>query len=69
MKDIDGSRKVWTLIAERYPFKGIENYFTDSLLYQDSLETNENSQPGKLDSGNEADTEVHVGIKFTCNEH
>ena len=45
------------LIAERHPFKGVENYFTDSLLYQDSLETNENSQPKEPDSGNEADTE------------
>ena len=60
------------LIAERHPLKGVENYFTDSLLYQDSLETNENPQPEELDSDNEADTggsRVHVGIKFTCNEH
>ena len=35
----------------------VENYFTDSLLYQDSLETSENPHPEKLDSGNEADTE------------
>ena len=40
MKYIDGDGKVRTLIAERYPFKGVENYFTDSLLYQDSLEMN-----------------------------
>jgi len=33
------------LIAERHPFKGIENYFKDSLLYQDSLEADENPQP------------------------
>jgi len=57
MKYIDGSGKVRTLIAERHPFKGVENYFTDSLLYQDSLETNENLQPEKSDSGNKADTE------------
>jgi len=24
------------LIAEKHPFKGVENYFMDSLLYQDS---------------------------------
>jgi len=42
MKYIDGSEKVRTLIAERHPFKGVENYFTDSLLYQDSLEMNKN---------------------------
>jgi len=42
------------LIAERHPLKGVENYFTDSLLYQDSPETNENPQPEELDSGNES---------------
>ena len=45
------------LIAERHPFKGIKNYFTDSLMYRDSLETNENLQPEEPDFGNEADTE------------
>ena len=43
------------MIAESHTFKGVENYFTDSLLYQDSLETDENPQPEELDSGNEAD--------------
>ena len=37
--------------------QGVENYFTDSLLYQNSLETNKNPQPDEPDSGNEADTE------------
>jgi len=45
------------LIAERHPFKGVENYFTDSLLYQDSLKTGKNPKPAKPDSGNEADIE------------
>ena len=45
------------LIAEKHPFKGVENYFIDSLLYQDSLETDENSKTEELDSGNEADVE------------
>ena len=45
------------LITERHPFKGVENYFTDSLLYQDSPETNENPQPEELDSNNEADVD------------
>ena len=44
------------MIAERHPFKGVENYFTDSLLYQDSLETNENLLPEEPDSDNEANT-------------
>jgi len=57
MKYIDGGGKVWTLIAKRHPFKGVENYFTDSLLYQDSLETGDNPQPEEPDSGNEVDIE------------
>ena len=31
----DGKVRTWT--AERHPFKRVENYFIDSLLYQDSL--------------------------------
>ena len=57
MKYVDGDGKVRTMIAERHPFKGVEKYFKDSLLYQDSLETDENPQPEELDSGNEADVE------------
>jgi len=60
MKYIDGSGKVQTLIAERHPSKGVENYFTDSLLYQDSLETNENPQPEEPDSDNEVNTELEA---------
>jgi len=57
MKYIDEEGKVRTLIVERHPFKEVENYFTDSLLYQDPLETDENPHPEEPDSGNEADTE------------
>ena len=57
MKCVSEDEKVRMLIAKRHPFKGVENYFTDSLLYQDSLEADENSYPEELDSGNEADTE------------
>ena len=62
------------MIAERYTFKGLENYFTDSLLYQDSLDTDENPQQEELDSGNEADVKperrrMFLEAEFTCNEH
>jgi len=62
------------LIAERHQFKGVENYFTDSLLYQDSLETNENSQLEEPDSDNEADIEPEAEEECLwelnpCNEH
>jgi len=36
---------------------GVENFFTDSLLYQDSLKVVENPSPEDPDSGNEADAE------------
>jgi len=42
IKYTDRDGKIRTLIAERHPFKGEENYFTDSLLYIDSPEMNEN---------------------------
>ena len=57
MKYVDRDGKVWTLIAKRHSFKGVKNYFTDSFLYQDSPEADENPQPEKPDSGNEADVE------------
>ena len=53
-KYIDGDGKVQTLIVERHPFKRVENYFTDSLLYHYSLETGENPQPEEPNSSNEA---------------
>ena len=67
MKYIDGSGKVRTLIAKRYSFKGVENNFTDSLLYRDYLEMNENTQPEEPDFGNEADTEPEVEEKCSGN--
>ena len=57
MKYVDEKEKVRILITERHPFKGVKNYFTDCLLYQDSLETDENMHPEEHESGNEADTE------------
>ena len=75
MKYLDGDGKIRTLIAERHPFKGVENYFTDSLLYQDSLEMDENPQQEEPDSGNKADVEPEVkrrmslGDESSCNEH
>jgi len=58
MKSVGEDEKVRTLIVKRHPFKRGENYFTYSLLYQDSLEVDEISHPEELGSGNEADTEL-----------
>jgi len=57
MKYADEDGKVRTLIAEKRPFKGVKNYFTDFLLYQDSRKTNENPHLENPDSGNEANIE------------
>jgi hypothetical protein len=54
IKYADEAGEIKTLIAEKQPFKGVENYFTDSIHYQDSLEA---SPVRETDSGNEADIE------------
>src|SRR5436189_5921138 len=56
MKYVDDQGQVCTLVAEQRPFKGVENYFTDALLYQ---ETHEEVVQDKevLELGNEADRE------------
>ena len=38
-------------------FKGVENYFIDSLLYQENNEPVKQSLPDDVDSGNKADSE------------
>jgi len=58
MKYTNKEGKIRTLIAEKYPFKGVDNDFTDSILYQDSLEVAENPSPEDPDSGNKADAEI-----------
>ena len=57
MKYADEEGEVRTLIAEKHPFKGMENYFTDFLFYQDPLEASEDPSPKDSASGNEAVTE------------
>ena len=39
------------------PFKEVDNYFTDSLLYQEDIESLKQSLPDNVDSGNETDSE------------
>src|SRR5256886_17006856 len=56
MKYVDEQGQVRTLVAEQHPFKGVENYFTDALLYQ---KTHEKVVQDKevLELGNRADQE------------
>ena len=48
---------VQTLFAEKQPFKGVENYFTDALLYQEIGKTSKGPLPDNDDSGNQVDSE------------
>ena len=56
MKYVDNDDDVKIVVAERHPFKGVENYFTDSILHAEE-ESDEESPAEDLDSGNEADSE------------
>src|SRR3954471_12634381 len=56
MKYVDAQGQVRTLVAEQHPFKGVENYLTDALLYQDVHEVVAH-QKEKLELSNEADKE------------
>src|SRR3954467_12508036 len=56
MKYVDAQGQVRTLVAEQCPFKGMENYFTDALLYQEAHEVVVQDKE-VLELGNEADRE------------
>ena len=57
MKYADEEWEIRMLITEKHPFKGAENYYIDSLFYQDSLEIAENPSPTNPEPSNEADAE------------
>ena len=48
---------VRTVFTEMQLFKGVENYFTDPLLYKENIRVVEKLLPDDIDSGNEADSE------------
>ena len=45
------------VFAEMQPFKGVENYFTDSLLYKENGRVVKKLLPDDIDNGNEVDSE------------
>jgi len=45
------------VFAEKQPFKGVENYFTNALLYQEADKVAKEPLLESDDSGNEADSE------------
>jgi len=47
---------VKTTFIEMQSFKGVESYFTDSLLYKENDKVVEKLLPNDSDSGNEADS-------------
>ena len=47
------------------PFKGVENYFTDSLLYWEVNKEVKEPLPDDIDSGNEANSESKEDISAT----
>ena len=48
---------VRTMFVEIQSFKGVENYFTDSLFYKENGKVIKKSLSDDIDSGNEADSE------------
>ena len=48
IKYADKEGEVRMLITQKHPVKGVENYVTDSFLYQDYLETTEDPSPEDL---------------------
>src|SRR5436190_19342522 len=56
MKYVDAQGQVHTLVAEQRPFKRVENYFTDALLYQEAHEV-VMQEKEELELGNKADRE------------
>lgn len=55
-KYVDKQGEVRVLVADRHPFRGVEKYFTDFILYQDLLKIGpETEEP---DSGNKANAEL-----------
>ena len=53
---------VRTVFAAKQPFKGVKNYFTDALLYQETGETSKQPLPDDDDSGNEANSESKADV-------
>src|SRR4051812_44770527 len=67
MKYVDAQGQVRTLITEQRPFKGVENYCTDALLYQEAHEVVVQEKE-ELELGNEADRESIFESDNGCEE-
>ena len=56
---------VRTVFAEIQPFKRVENYFTDSLLYQETKKLVKKLLPNNVDNGKEVDLELEEDVSAT----
>jgi len=64
-KYVDDNAMVQTVFAKKKPFKGVENYFIDALLYQKSNKIAKKLLPEDVDSGNEANSEPEEDMPAT----
>jgi len=53
------------VFTEKQPFKTVENYFTDALLYQEDNKIAKEPLPKDVDSGNEVDSEAEENTPAT----
>jgi len=56
------------VFVEMQPFKGVENYFTDSLLYRENGKVVKKSLRDDINSGNEADSESGEDLEVSFDE-
>jgi len=63
-KYVDDKTMVRMVFAEIQPFKRVENYFTDSLLYRENGKVVEKLLPDDIDSANEANSEFGEDPEF-----
>ena len=54
---VEDDAMVQMVFAEKQPFKGMKNYFTDALLYKEASKASKEPLPDDDDSGNETDSE------------
>jgi len=62
---VDDNATVWAVFAKKQLFKGVENYFTDALLYQEANKVAKEPLLDDDDSGNEEDSEPEEDMPTT----
>ena len=62
---MDDNATVRTVFAKKQPFKGVENYFTNALLYQEANKVAKELLLEDDDSGNKTDSEPEEDMPAT----